>query len=63
MFNGIVYNQGLIKSIRKNPKYVSGSRVIEISSKSKTPIISFLEIFNEKIIGKTKIIFYKKLFK
>ena len=32
MFNGIVYNQGLIKSIRKNPKYVSGSRVIEISS-------------------------------
>ncbi|MBG77321.1 MAG: Ribosomal RNA small subunit methyltransferase D [Alphaproteobacteria bacterium MarineAlpha5_Bin12] len=37
--------------------------VIEISSKSKTPIISFLEIFNEKIIGKTKIIFYKKLFK
>ena len=27
--------------------------VIEISSKSKTPIISFLEIFNEKIIAKT----------
>ena len=32
MFNGIVYNQGLIKSIRKSPKYVNGSRVIEISS-------------------------------
>ena len=32
MFNGIVYNQGLIKSIKKNPKYVSGSRVIEIAS-------------------------------
>ena len=33
MFNGIVYNQGLIKSIKKNPKYVNGSRVIEIKSK------------------------------
>ena len=32
MFNGIVYNQGLIKSIKKNPKYVNGSRVIEITS-------------------------------
>ena len=32
MFNGIVYNQGLIKSIKKNPKYVQGSLVIEISS-------------------------------
>ena len=32
MFNGIVYNQGVIKSIRKNPKYVSGSLVIEIAS-------------------------------
>ena len=32
MFNGIVYNQGIIKSIRKNPKYVSGSLVIEIKS-------------------------------
>ena len=30
MFNGIIYNQGLIKSIKKNPKYVSGSLVIEI---------------------------------
>ena len=32
MFNGIVYNQGIIKSIKKNPKYVSGSLVIEIAS-------------------------------
>ena len=32
MFNGIVYNQGFIKSIRKNSKYVNGSRVIEIHS-------------------------------
>ena len=34
MFNGIVYNQGLIKK-KKNPKYVNGSRVIEIKSKMK----------------------------
>ncbi len=32
MFNGIVYNQGIVKSVRTNPKYVKGSRVIEISS-------------------------------
>ena len=32
MFNGIVYNQGLIKAIKKNHKYVNGSRVIEINS-------------------------------
>jgi len=32
MFNGIVYNQGLIKSIKKNPRYVRGSLVIEIAS-------------------------------
>ena len=32
MFNGIVYNQGLIKSLRKNPKYVNGSLVVEIVS-------------------------------
>ena len=30
MFNGIVYNQGIIKSIKKNPKYVQGSLVIEV---------------------------------
>jgi len=32
MFNGIVYNQGLIKGIKKSPKYVTGSSVIEVSS-------------------------------
>ena len=32
MFNGIVYNQGIIKSLRKSPKYVKGSLVIEVSS-------------------------------
>ena len=32
MFNGIVYNQGFIKSIRQGSKYVTGSRIIEISS-------------------------------
>ena len=32
MFNGIIYNQGIIKCIKKNPKYVSGSLVIEIAS-------------------------------
>ncbi len=33
MFNGIVYNQGFIKSLRKNPRYVKGSLVIEVYSK------------------------------
>ena len=32
MFNGIIYHQGKIKSIKKNPKYIAGSRVIEIVS-------------------------------
>ena len=35
MFNGIIYNQGVIKSIKRNPKYVSGSLVIEIASNIK----------------------------
>ncbi len=35
MFNGIIYNKGIIKSIRRNPKYVQGSLVIEISSNIK----------------------------
>ena len=35
MFSGIIYNQGIIKSIKKNPKYVSGSLVIEIASNIK----------------------------
>ena len=33
MFNGIVYNQGIVKNIRKSSKYINGSRVLEISSK------------------------------
>ncbi len=32
MFNGIVYNQGIIKSIKKSTRYVKGSLVVEISS-------------------------------
>ncbi len=32
MFNGIVYNQGIVKNIRKGTKYVSGSLVLEIES-------------------------------
>ena len=32
MFNGIVYNQGVIKSIKKSTKYVRGSLVIEVVS-------------------------------
>ena len=35
MFNGIIYNQGTIKSIYRNPKYVSGSLVIEVTSNIK----------------------------
>ena len=35
MFNGIIYNKGVIKSIKRNPRYVSGSLVIEISSNIK----------------------------
>ena len=32
MFNGIIYNQGLIKGLKKNPRYISGSLVLEITS-------------------------------
>ena len=35
MFNGIVYNQGIIKDIKKSRKYVAGSLVLEIASKIK----------------------------
>ena len=35
MFNGIIYNQGVIKNIKKSPRYVSGSLVIEIASNIK----------------------------
>ena len=39
-----MYNQGQIKSIKKNPKYTSGSLVVEISSNIK---------FNKKDIGES----------
>ncbi len=35
MFNGVIYNQGKVKSIKRNPKYISGSAVIEIESSIK----------------------------
>jgi len=35
MFNGVIYNQGKIKSIKRNPKYVLGSSVMEIESNMK----------------------------
>ena len=35
MFNGIIYNQGIIKDIKRSPRYISGSLVIEISSNIK----------------------------
>ena len=35
MFNGIIYSQGRIKSIKKSPRYVSGSLVVEIASNIK----------------------------
>ena len=35
MFNGIVYNQGIIKKIKKSSRYVSGSLVLEIASNVK----------------------------
>ena len=33
MFNGIIYNQGIIKSFKRSPNYVNGSLVLEVSSK------------------------------
>tara|TARA_X000001036_G_C20629136_1_gene786411 strand:+ start:477 stop:1076 length:600 start_codon:yes stop_codon:yes gene_type:complete len=35
MFNGIIYKQGTIKSIRRSPRYVTGSFIIEITSNIK----------------------------
>ncbi len=32
MFNGVIYNKGIVKSIRRSPRYISGSLVIEIES-------------------------------
>ena len=35
MFNGIIYNKGVIINIRKSPRYVLGSFVIEVKSQVK----------------------------
>ncbi len=35
MFNGIVYNQGVIRNIKKKHKYIKGSLVVEIESNIK----------------------------
>ena len=32
MFNGVIYNKGIIKSIRRSPRYISGSLVIEVAA-------------------------------
>ena len=44
MFNGIIYNQGKIISLKRNPKYVKGSLVIEVLSQIK---------FTKKDIGES----------
>ena len=35
MFSGIIYNQGIVKSIRRSKRYSKGSLVLEVSSKVK----------------------------
>ena len=44
MFNGIIYNNGTIINIKRSPRYVKGSSVIEIRSKIK---------FNKSDIGES----------
>ncbi len=44
MFNGIIYKQGIIKSIKKSARYIKGSLVIEIQSNIK---------FNKNDIGES----------
>ncbi len=44
MFNGIIYKQGVIINIRKSPRYVKGSLVLEIQSNIK---------FNKNDIGES----------
>ena len=44
MFSGIIYNQGIVKDIKKSKRYSKGSLVLEISSNIK---------FNEKDIGES----------
>ncbi len=44
MFNGIIYNQGIVINTFRNPRYISGSLVIEIKSNIK---------FNKSDIGES----------
>ena len=44
MFSGIIYNQGIVKDIKKSKRYSKGSLVLEISSSIK---------FNKKDIGES----------
>ena len=44
MFSGIIYNQGVVKDIKKSKRYSKGSLVLEISSNIK---------FNKKDIGES----------
>ena len=44
MFNGIIYNQGIITNIRRSARYVKGSLVLEIKSNVK---------FNKSDIGES----------
>ena len=44
MFSGIIYNQGIVKDIKKSKRYSKGSLVLEISSNIK---------FNKKDIGES----------
>ena len=44
MFNGVIYKQGIIKSIKKSARYIKGSLVIEIQSNIK---------FNKNDIGES----------
>tara|TARA_Y100000816_G_C26087050_1_gene573797 strand:- start:1077 stop:1676 length:600 start_codon:yes stop_codon:yes gene_type:complete len=44
MFNGIIYKQGVITNIRRSPRYVKGSLVLEIQSDIK---------FNKNDIGES----------
>ena len=47
MFNGIIYNQGIIKGLKKNPRYISGSLVLEIISNIKLTMIIPILISND----------------
>ena len=62
MFNGIIYNQGIIENIKKSPKYVNGSAVIEISSNIKFKKNDIGESVCCDVVCLTLIIIKKKSF-